>query len=360
MSDSNHIDKIKAEQRELLKQFEQSLQDNFKRLMNNASNPIQKNITEDNSDEDDIDSDEDFREIEKQVKQNIVNNVDKKDYGDLFEESSDSEISKDNKNDRDKQKEEIEESNSEMEMVSKFSDNKDDSKSSDDYKDIISDKNQKTGNNSKTLKSRTQQEFNKPQGKITPTSQIRASSGSKRPPLTGTTNGQIPLRSRTPQPSDPERKVVSGLKNTNSMAKYNTRCVSNRSGTFSANNNKQKEIFNNSKLNTSLNKKTRNSIVSAYSIKNDRNADDYKAKYERLTKDHNVLKEKFSSLYDKHQRLLKLFNKLEEKYRIQSDKLRSTSKPQNQPKASMTKVTVPKTIVRPASGKRPSNPQRKI
>ena len=355
MSDNNHIEKIKAEQKELLKQFEQSLQDNFKRLMSNTSKANDNKVQESDSNDDEIDSDEDFKEIEKQVTQNMVTNNAAKNYDELFEESSKSEASKNEK--KEKAKDEEEESNSGMEMVSKFSADKEDVM--DDSKNKNDDKRQKDyQTNTKIVKARTQSELNKPQLSKTRTSDLRNGSAIRRTAQSGTRSGSIPLRSKTPQVSAPNQKVLPVLRPNNATAKYKANYISHKSGTLSATNNNQKEIFNNSKLNTSVNKKPRTSVVSGYSNREDKNTVDYKAKYEKLNRDHTNLKDKFSSLYDKHQRLLKLFNKLEEKYRAQADKLRATTKTHSQTRPATTKVTVPKTMSRPKSGRRPTE-QRK-
>lgn len=360
MSDANHIDKIKAEQRELLKQFEQSLQDNFKRLMSNVSKPSQKNDCDDISDEDDdIDSNENFMEIEKRVSQQMIGDFRAKNDTELFEESSESEKPKrDIKVDKKEVKKDESRSNSEIEMVSKFSGIKDDDSS--DNNDIIPSKNRKSLlNNSKLIKARTQNDF-KPQVAKNHTTDLNSATGLRKPPLSNNNSGSIPLRSRTPQPVTQSKRTLPIIKNNNTATKQRARYNSNRSGTFSATNVDQKEIFNNSKLNTSINKKTKNSVVSVYSNKDEKNPNEYKLKYEKLAKEHVDLKEKFGSLYDKHQRLLKLFNKLEEKYRTQSDKLRSTNKAHQSTKPPPSKVTVPKTMTRPETGKRLSTHSRKV
>lgn len=358
MSDSNHLDKITLEQRELLQQFEQSLQNNFKRLMSNVSKPKPQKSSSEESDEE-PDSDEDFREIEKRVNENILGTLGGKGDIGLFEQSSDSDDVVEEKPGRHNADVDDESnSNSEVGMVSKFMDKKEGS--------VDVDKNE--GKNAsglrqppKAIKARTQTEFGKPQLIKNATTDVRPLNGVRGQPVPISSNRAIPIRSRTPQPVSFNRPNAYPLKNTTSGLKERSRHDSNKSGTLSMTNAEQKEIFNNYKLNTSINKKNKTSVVSVYSTKDDKGGNEYKAKYTKLAKEHSDLKEKFSSLYDKHQRLLKLFNKLEEKYRVQADKLRTvgTHQPNVQSRPSTSKVTVPKSIARPDSGRRIANPQRK-
>lgn len=359
MSDKNHVDRIKAEQRELLKQFEQSLQENFKHLMNNVPKQIRIKYSSDVNEEDESDNDEGSDGLSEDNNHNKLNaNRYKNEAKDDYTSSESEDLEDRGRKQRKMPVDDESRSNSEVEMVSKFSDNHKNTPMCSDEEDSI--KNYKDSRPPvKAIKSKTQNEFNRQPCIQNTINEAALTFGSKKQAINNNTTKPPINRAKTPQPVVNVRTGGQPPKNISSGAKSKTKYDSNKSGAFSTANNGQKDRFISLKLSTSINKKTKISVLSAYSNKEEKSGNYYKVKYHQIMDAYSDMKSKFTSLYDKHQRLLKLFNKLDLKYRLQTEKITSTNNYQPNTRLSATKVTVPKTMCRPDSAKKPGNLNRR-
>ena len=334
MDNESHLEKIKQEQHELLKQFEMSLKNNFTRLMNNNNKLEDSSLSdEDNSDN----CDESEEEEPEKLRPIIIGQTQpepKKETkkSDIFE-SDEEEDSDKSESEEPKKKEAVKPTwPDKIHIASKYGDNDRNEEEEPLENRSLNRKHKRQSSLIKDKKVKTGLNFKRQVNKTLGNEQINIEKDKKL---------ALPLRFNRPKSTNKYKSTKSCNKNSPSSKKGDS----------------QTGFFTNSKLNASLSRKERESVGSLDSNRNRRVNINYRKKYDRLKLKHDALENKFETLYDKHQRLLKLFHKMEEKYRTAITKKPVSKQPK---KRAVNKVTVPKTITKTKAYKRPGSMKKRF